>query len=183
MRVAIVKSNGYLDGRISRILANSNINGDIVNKVVRSTLNEYDALIFSYQNRIPNIPKVLEQICLEKRIQVVYITNTLSIGQFYNLFEDLYFHYIQEVNIDYLLPRMMETSSKYLRKIRNLEEENKRVKEELLLIKNTNKAKRILMKKGLSEDDAHKFIIDKSMTMRMTKKRLVSLIIENKIDI
>ena len=183
MRVAIVKSNGYLDGRISRVLTNNNIKGDVISKVVRSTITEYDALIFSYQNNIPNIPKVLEQIVLEKRVQVVYVTNTLSIGQFYNLFDDLYFHYIKEENIDFLLPRMLETSMKYLKKIRILEEENKQVKEDLLLIKNTNKAKRILIQKGLSEAEAHRFIIDKAMSMRVSKKRLVNLIIENRIDI
>ena len=51
MRVAIVKSDGYLDSRISRILANNSIDGDIITKVVRSTFNEYDAIIFTYQNK------------------------------------------------------------------------------------------------------------------------------------
>ena len=183
MRVAIVKSDGYLDGRLSRILANNDIKGDIISKVVRSTLNQYDALIFSHQNNIPNISKVMEQSVLEKRIQVVYITNTLSIGYFYNLFEDLHFHYIKEEEIDFVVPRLLETSLKYLNKIKILEDENIKVQEQLLLIKNTNKAKRILMNKGLNEADAHRFIIDKAMSMRVSKRKLVNLIIENKIDI
>lgn len=183
MRVAIIKGNGYLDGRISRILANNNINGDVVNKVNRSTFNEYNALIFTHQNQIPNLPKVLEQIVLEKRIQVLYITNTLSIGQFYNLFDDVFFNYIKEENIDFMIPRILEISVKYLRDIVRLEEESRNAKEDLLLLRNTNKAKRILIKKGLSEDESHRFIIDKAMTMRMSKKVIVNLIIENKIDI
>ena len=183
MRVAIIKGNGYLDGRISRILANNNIKGDAITKVVRSSFNEYDALIFTYQNNIPNLPKVLEQIVLEKRVQVLYITNTLSIGHFYNLYDDLYFHYVKEENMDILIPRLLETSKKYIGNIHQLQEENRRLNDELELIKNTNKAKRILINKGLSEADAHRFIIDQSMSKRLSKKKIVNLIIENKIDI
>jgi hypothetical protein len=182
MRVAIVKSDGYLDSRISRILANNSIDGDIITKVVRSTFNEYDAIIFTYQNNVPNLPKVIEQIVLEKRVQVLYITNTLSVGQFYNLFEDLFFDYIKEENIDSLIPRLLQSSRKFIKRIQLLETDNRDLTEELLLIKNTNKAKRILMKKGFNEEDAHRFIIDKSMSMRLSKKLVVNLIIENKID-
>ena len=183
MRVAILKGSGYLDGRISRVLANNNINGDVVDKVTRSTFNEYDAIVFTYQNQIPNLPKVLEQIVLERRIQVLYLANTLSIGQFYNLFDDLFFNYIKEENIDFLIPRILDISTKYLRRIIYLEEESKKAKEDLTLLKNTNNAKRILINKGLSEDESHRFIIDKAMSMRKSKKAIVNLIIENKIDI
>lgn len=183
MRVAIIKGNGYLDGRISRILANNNINGDVITRVTRSTINEYNALIFTHQNQIPNLPKVLEQIVLEKRVQVLYITNTLSIGQFYNLFDDIFFNYIKEENIDFMIPRILEISRKYLSKITKLEEDSNRLKEDLSLYKNTSKAKRILIKKGLSEDESHRFIIDMAMTKRLSKKDIVNLIIENKIDI
>jgi len=183
MRVAIVKGNGYLDGRISRILVNNGIKGDVVSKITRSSLNEFDTLIFTYQNQIPNLPKLLEQIVLEKRIQVLYITNTPSIGQFYNLFDDVFFNYVMEVNIDVMIPKIIEISRKYLRKIKYLEETSRDAKESVSVLKNTNKAKRILMNKGLSEDDSHRFIIDKAMTLRMSKKAIVNLIIENKIDI
>jgi hypothetical protein len=182
MRVAIVKSDGYLDNRISRILASNNINGDVITKVIRSTFNEYDAIVFTYQNHIPNLPKVIEQIVLEKRLQVFYITNTLSVGQFYNLFDDLFFDYMKEETMEILLPRLLKNSKKFIKKIQILEADNKHLSEELLLIKNTNKAKRILIKKGFNEADAHRFIIDKSMSMRLPKKLVVNLIIENKID-
>ena len=183
MRVAIIKSNGYLDNRISRILANNNIKGDVVTKVTRSTITGYDALIFSYQCQIPNMPKVLEQIVLEKRVQVLYITNTLSIGHFYNLFDDVFFNYIKEEQIDYMITRILELTRKYLRKIKLLNEKNKDLNDELKLLKNTNKAKRVLMNKGLSEGESHRFIIDKAMSMRIPKSEIVNLIIENKIDI
>lgn len=183
MRVVIISGKGNLSSRISRLLANYDIKGDVTDKFTRHMMNQYDAVIFTYQNNVPNIPKVLERIVLERNIQVVYITNTPSIGQFYNLFDDPYFNYIQEHKIDLVLTTILRHTNKYLKQISILENKNTDLKDELLLIKNTNKAKRILMNKGLSEDESHRFIIDKAMENRTSKKRIVNLIIKNKIDI
>jgi len=182
MRVAIVKSDGHLDGRISRILEVNGINGDIISKLTRSTINQYDSVIFSYQNKIPNMPKLLEQIVLEKEIHVVYITNTPSIGQFYNLFDDLYFNYLQEHKLDNMLSTILRHTKKYLKEISIINKEMSSCREELILLKQTNKAKRLLMSKGLSEEESHRFIVDKSMNSRLSKKQVVNLIIEEKID-
>lgn len=183
MRVAIYKSEVYMDNRISRVLAENGINGDIITKFDRTVLNTYNCVIFTYKSKIPNMPKLLEQIVLEKKIQVIYITNTLSIGQFYNLYDDPFFNYIQEHKMDIILSTIIRHTNKYLREIAYLELENMKAKEEITVMKLTSKAKRILMDKGLSEADSHKFIINKSMEMRIPKKKLVNLIIENKIDI
>jgi response regulator NasT len=183
MKVAIVKSGEYLDNRIARVLAENGINGDFVDKVDRLILNSYHGIIFSYENKIPNISKLLEQIVLEKRIHVVYITNTTSIGQFYNLYDDIYFNYVQEFKLDVVLSTILRHTNKYLREIKHYEYQLDKTKSELDLLKATNKAKRILIDKGFSEADAHRYIIDKSMELRMTKKKLVNLIIEQKIDI
>jgi hypothetical protein len=183
MRVAIVKSEGYLDGRISRILEMNGIKGDAINKVTRHTISEYDAVIFTYQSNIPNINKVLEQITLEKRIHVLYITNTPSIGQFYNLFEDIFFDFVMEQDLDVILPMVLHHSNKYLKTITSISNKMDLIKDELELLKNTSRAKRILMNKGFSEDESHRYIIDKAMDMRVPKKKIVNLIIENKIDI
>ena len=183
MRVAIIKSNKGIDTRISRILGNDGINGDIISKFTRSTLNEYDYVIFTYQNSIPNIPKVLEKIVFEKQISVIYITKTASIGQFYNLLDDLYFNFVQEYKMDLVLSTIIMNSRKYLKQIRYYKLELDRVENDFETLKLNNKAKRILINKGLSEADSHKFIIKKSMEMRISKKKLANLIIEQRIDI
>ena len=183
MRVAIMKTNGYIDQKIDRALMNNGIKGDFIQKVTRQTINSYDAIIFSYKNNIPNITKVLEQISLEKKVLVVYINSTLSIGQFYNLLHDEFFTLINESRMDFELPSILQNSMKFIKKIRILNAKFTDVEEELNLLKTTNKAKMILMSKGLSEAESHKFIQRKAMELRTTKKNLVSLIIENKIDI
>lgn len=183
MRVVIVKSGGYLDNVVLRILSNNAINGDLVSKITRNTIIDYDAILFTYQNKIPNIPKLIEQIALEKQIQVFYISNTMAIGQFYNLINDIYFNFIEEMAIELSLPAILKTSVKFHKHIKMLQNDYKEARDELTLLKLTNKAKRILIKKGLSEEESHKFIINKAMELRIPKKKLVNLIIENKIDI
>ncbi len=183
MRAAIVKSSGYLDNVILRILSNNNIKGDIVEKVTRSTLMNYDTVIFTYQNNVPNMPKLLERIVLEKQTQVIFIGNTVGVGQFYNLLNDIRFTFIDERTLEMVLPSTVAITSKFHKEIRILKEEYNSVASELKLLKLTNKAKRILIEKGLSEKESHKFIVNKAMELRVPKIKLVNLIIENKIDI
>lgn len=183
MRVGTVKSGGYLDNLIIRNLHNNGIKGDLIEKVSVATIHKYDAIIFSYQNKIPNIAKVMEQIILHSKTTIVYVNNTMSIGHLYNLIDDLSFHIIEEMKIDSLLSYILRTTSKFNKEIENLKTELNHANEELKILKLTNKAKRLLMTKGLNEDEAHTFIIKKAMELRISKKKLVNLIIENRIDI
>ena len=182
MRAVIISSNGYLDKRLERILTNSNIKGDIETKLTRNMINVYDCVIFSYKNDIPNIPVLIERIVLEQQILVIYINNTTSIGKFHNVVENLFFKDINEMTIDIELPLVIKTSSKYLKKIKTLQASNDSLEEQLETIKLTTKAKKILIKKGYSEAESHQFIQRKAMGLRISKRKLVNLIIENKID-
>ncbi len=183
MRALIISTGGYLDKRLERILTINNIKGDIAEKLTRNMMNVYDCVIFSHKNDIPNLPKVLEMIVLEKKVQVFYINNTAAIGQFYNMLNDIYFNVVYEMTMEIELPLLIKSNTKYLKHISILERKNEELKDELELMILTKKAKLVLMKKGLNEADSHKFIQQKAMSMRIPKKKLVNLIIENKIDI
>lgn len=182
MRVIIISTGGYLDKRIERLLINNNIKGDVATKLTRNMINVYDCVIFSYKNEIPKLPNVIERIVLEKKLLVIYINDTNLLGYYYNLINDLYFVMISEVTLDIELPIVIKSNTKYIAKINSLEKEVTSLKDQLILFKLTNNAKRLLMEKGLSEAESHKFIQHKSMSMRVTKLKLVNLIIENKID-
>ncbi len=183
MRIAVIKSNGYIDTRIERLLKFNKINGDFITKFTRNSLKKYDAVIFSYKNNIPNLPKVLESIVLEQKIFVVYVNNTLSTGKFYNVLNNLYFGVINEQNIEIEFMSVLSNSLKYLKEINLFKEENESLKDKLSTMVLVNKAKTILIAKGLNEGDAHKFIQSKAMDLRLSKKQTANLIIENKIDI
>jgi response regulator NasT len=183
MRATIVKSGGYLDKRIERILHQNNINGDIIEKLTRNAINHCDCIIFSYQNDIPNLPKVIEQVVLEKKNIVILVNNTFSIGYYYNIIDDIHFSMVSEATLDFELPFVIKNNVKFLKSIKQINDEKKQIENELMLLKNTNKAKRILMRKGFNEAESHKFIQQKAMALRVSKEKLVNLIIENKIDI
>ncbi len=183
MRVAVIKSNGYIDTKIERLLTLNKINGDFITKFTRNSLKLYDIVIFSYKNNIPNLPKVLESIVLEQKIFVIYVNSTLSTGEFYNLLNNLYFSMINVQNMEIEFLSVLTNSLKYIREINAYKLKNEQLNNELNTIKLVNKAKNILISKGLSEADSHKFIQRKAMDLRLSKKQTANLIIENKIDI
>ena len=182
MRVLIISNGGYLDKRIERILNNNSINGDVETKLTRNMINVYDCVIFTHNHDIPNLPKLIETLVLEKKILVIYINNTSSIGYYYNVIHDMFFSMINENSMEIELPIVIKNTAKYSKEISRLQHEITDLKERNNLLKLTNKAKLILMNKGFKEAESHKFIQRKSMEMRISKLRLVNLIIENKID-
>ncbi len=183
MRVAVIKSNGYIDTKLERLLQFNKINGDFMTKFTRNSLKMYDTVIFTYKNNISNLPKILESIVLEKEILVIYVNNTLSTSEFYNILNDLYFSVISEQNLEIELLSVLNNSLKYIKEIAIYKDKYNYIKNEFETIKLVNKAKNILISRGFSEDDSHKFIQRKAMDLRLSKKQTANLIIENKIDI
>ncbi len=182
MRVAIYKNSGNIDAKIERILVGNKINGDFINKFTRNSIKMYDAIIFTYKNNIPNLSKVVEQIVLEKEILVIFISNGLLLGQFYNVLNNLYFSSVNEQTIDIELPYILNNVQKYIKEIKSLNIEVISLKDSINTAKLINNAKRILSTKGYSEAVSHEFIQKKSMDLRLSKKLTAQLIIENKID-
>jgi len=117
MRVAIIKNSGNMDIKINRILKGIKINGDFIEKFTTNSIKNFDTIIFTYQNKIPNISKVIEQIVLEKKVLVVFINNKLSVGQFYNVLNNLYFSIVNEQSLDVELSSLLHHSEKYLNEI------------------------------------------------------------------
>ena len=183
MRVAVIKSKGYIDTKIERLLNYNRIKVDFITKFTRNSLKMYDTVVFAYKNNIPNISKVLESIVLEQKIFVIYVNNTLSTGEFYNILNNLYFSVINEQNLEIEFLSVLNNSFKYLRKIDIYKKENEILRNKLDTLGLVNKAKIILIAKGLSEADSHKFIQKTAMDLRLSRKQTANLIIDNKIDI
>lgn len=183
MRVAIVACNGHLDQQLKRTLSAHGINGDIVTSITKRVMNDYGCIVLSSHNEIPNLPILVEQLVLQQTTHVVFISRTPSIGQFYNVLNDMFFHIIQEWVMDVELPLLIQTIQKFHKPYQQLQQKHDDIQEQLDTMKLTTKAKNILMKRGYSEEEAHQFIQKKAMDMRVSKKHLVNLIIKNKIDI
>jgi hypothetical protein len=182
MRVAILESRGHLDKRLQRLLTQHGVKGDIVSSITRRVVEEYGLLVLSSYHEIPNLPVRIEQLVLEDAIHILYINKTAATGPFYNILHDMRFHMIQEWTLDVELPLLIRTLDKLERPYRDLLRRYEILQDKYDLVVNTNKAKRILMEHGYSEEEAHQFIQKAAMDQRISKKRLVNLIIANKID-
>ncbi|MFK5883844.1 MAG: ANTAR domain-containing protein [Candidatus Izemoplasma sp.] len=183
MKVAVIKSNTFLDDKVKRIFELGNIKVDIIDKVTQKSLNEYQTIIFSNKNKINNIHIVMENIVVAKRVLVVYINNTPNIGQFHNLLNSELFINIEERKIDTSLLDIIKISNKYLLVIESFKEELDKLKQELIDDKIINRAKFVLISKGLTEANSHKLIQKTAMNFRVSKSEAANLIIKNKIDI
>lgn len=182
MRVAIIRNNGNIEVKIERILKANEIKGDFIDKVSKNSINIYDVIIFTYENKIPNLPKVIEQIVLEKKSLVIFVSNNLLVGQFYNVLNDLFFNIVNVQFLDIELPLILRSTEKYISEIYKLNKEVKQLKNKLSTINLVNNAKRILASKGFNEAASHQFIQKKSMDLRLSKKMTAELIIQNKVD-
>ena len=183
MRVAIVATGGHLDRLIERTLGTHGIKGDIVSSITRRVMDEYGCILLSDHNEIPNLPVLVERLVLEQTVHIVYVSRTSSIGQFYAVMNDMYFHRIEEFSLEVQLPLLIRTIDKFNQPMERLKQQHDDMKEQYDVMRLTNQAKRYLIDRGYTEEEAHQFIQKTAMDKRISKKRLVSLIIENKIDI
>lgn len=183
MRVAIVATGGPFDRQLQRVLFQHNINGDIVTTITPRVMEEYGCICLSDHNEIPNLPVLVERLILAKTLHVIYITQNPSIGQFYAVLNDMFFHRVNQFSMDVELPLLIRTIDKFNKPLQHLQHQHETINDKYETLRLTNKAKRILLDRGYTEEEAHQFIQKTAMDLRISKRRLVSLIIENKIDI
>lgn len=183
MNVAILQGQEQLTRQLLRSLQSYQIKGDLVNKINNKLLITHDFLIVSSEQQ-PKIPiRVLEQIVLQKQIVLIYVHHQSNLGSLYNLLDDPYFLTIEKTNVVEILPTVLLNVYKWQKEVSILQKECQTSKSLLNDTKNTIHAKRILMQKGMSEDDAHNWIQKASMDRRCKKSDIVNLIIKEKIDI
>jgi len=183
MKVAILQGQDPLAKQMLKSLQAYQINGDLVDKIDNRLLTMYDFLIVSSEQK-PKIPSsVLEQIVLQKQIVLIYIHHQSNLGNLYNLLDDPFFLPISKLNVIETLPSMLITIHKWQKEVGTLKRELKVTSRDLKELKNTLKAKRMLINKGMSEEEAHNWIQKVAMDRRCKKSDIVNLIIQESIDI
>ena len=183
MKVAILQGQDQLGKQIQRSLQTYQIKGDLIDKISNRILMACDFLIVSSEQK-PNISnKVLEQIVLQKQVVLVYIHHQSNLGNLYNLLNDPFFLPISKVNVIETLPSILITIHKWQKEVGALKSELQATSRLLKDTKNTLKAKRILIEKGMLEEEAHNWIQKTAMDKRCKKLDIVNLIIAENIDI
>lgn len=151
---------------------NININ-DLKNSYLKL---QADILIIN-KEYVGNMFNVLSLLVSDKNKIIIYIAKNIEYGQIYNILLEPNFILLKEDNLsplESLVEYATKIYSEYLllkKKIKMLEDN---IKEKELI----NNAKLKLMKdKGLSENEAHKYIIEVAMKKRIKKSELAKLII------
>lgn len=183
MRLGIYETKGVLYDQVISFLKRNNIGVNPIKRVTSHTLTLYEAIIFTEGNSIPNLAKVIEQIVLEEHVAVIYVHSGQWMNQLYNMMNNPFFIEVNYNQMELLFKQKIELSLKYIKLIKQKNKQIETITENYTELKNEIKAKRILMNKGLSEEESHKLIQAKAMQLRKQKKDVVNLIIRNKIDL
>lgn len=183
MRLGIYETKGPIYDQVISYLKRNNIGVIPVKQVTSHTLTLYEAIIFTEDVAIPNITKVIEQIILEEHSAVIYVHGGQWMNHLYNMMNNPFFIEVNYKQIELLFYQKVDISLKYIQLIKRKNREIRLLSDNYKDLKNEIKAKRILMSRGLSEDESHKLIQTKAMKLRKQKKDIVNLIIRNRIDL
>jgi response regulator NasT len=182
MKVAILQGTDILSKQLLRSLLSNQIKGDLITRIDNRTLMTYDFIVVHHDAKASMPVRVLEQIVLQKQAVLVYLHHQENLNHLYNLTHDPYFLAVSKVDVVQALPGLLWTIDKWRKETTILKRELDRTIKRYLELKSTAKAKRILMRQGMTEEDAHNWIQKEAMDKRCKKIDVVNLIIEENID-
>lgn len=183
MRLAIYQTNGQIYDQVINYAKRHNVSIQSIKSVTAHTLQRYDGIILTSDGHVPNLSKLLEQLVLREATLIIYVHSGKGMHAFHNVEQDPYFIDVIHHQIDMMFSQKVKMAIKYIKIINRYKTELKDTVSQYNQLKDELKAKRMLMKKGFSESDAHRFIQSKAMQLRKQKNDIVNLIIENKIDL
>ncbi len=183
MKICIFNGHTNLTNNLLRILMENGVKTDIFKKVKFSVIENYDAVIFVEHSKIDKMYTLMEQFVLTKKIHVIFIASTESLGKIQKICSDFYFHRINRQILGVELPMLLRTIRKQNKYILALKTEISNLQKKIHEHETISKAKYLLMEKGMKESSAHMFIQRKAMDLRKSKYIIANLIIQNKIDI
>lgn len=170
LNILVCINDGLLKIRIKRILAEKNFAYQITDKPIkRDDLNRYNLIVIHSSYRLSNLYSFIENAVLQKLSTIIYVTTNLSSNSFRKLKDHANLIYVNENKMDVELPFSISLFKKYNDQIYELNKENlklnKKVEDNYLF----NKCKRLLIKNGYTEEEAHRYILKFSMDNHIDK--------------
>lgn len=170
-KALICIEDGLLSIRLSRILQELSIAFDIVKTPIRrEDLSRYDILAIHSSYKLTGLYPFIENLLIQRLIPVVFISLGAPSSWAHRLGENPMFTYVDESKIDVLLPFAISNIIKQAKLTETVIQENKKMKAQLETQHLMKEAKVILMSEGMSEEEAHAFILKKAMDEKSTKR-------------
>lgn len=180
LNILVCVNDGLLKIRIKRILSEKNYTYKITDRPIkRGDLIKYDFIIIHSSYKLANLYNFIENAVVQKLSTIIYVTSNVNSNPFRKLSDHENLIEIDENKLDVELPISISLFEKYNAQIRNLHKENKKLNKKLTESKLLSKCKRILIKNGLSEEEAHKHILKYAMDNHIDKIEACNRLLAN----
>ena len=178
-KVLVCVNDGLLKIRLQRVLSDNNLSYDFTRNPIKSSdLFRYALIIIHSSYNLPNLYKFIENVIIKGEITIIYITTNTRSNQFIKFDKSPNLIIVDENKMDIEINLAINIYNKLYKDIKILRENNEYLKKTLENEKLMTKCKKILMKEGLDEDQAHKLILKYAMDNKINKeqacKRLIS---------
>ncbi len=170
IKILVCINDGLLKLRINRILSEKNYSFTLTNKPIRrDDLIRYDLIIIHSSYKLANLYNFIENAVIQKLATIFYVTTNINSSPFGKFKEHTNLVYIDENKMDVELAISISLYEKYNIQIEKLSSENIKLSKSLKEKNLMNKCKRLLMKKGYSEEEAHRYILKYAMNNHLDK--------------
>lgn len=163
-------NDGLLKIRLSQLLAKKGYQFYITNKPVKiADLIYYDIVLVHSSYKINDLLNFIENVVLKKLTTIMYITTNINSNPFRKFNEHPNLIFIDENKMDVEINLAIEMIKKYSLQISKLKENNVKLNKKVYELQIINKCKRMLIKKGYTEELAHKYILKYAMENQINK--------------
>jgi len=169
-RILICIDDPLLGIRISRILSSKALAYDMVNTPInKEDIYRYDTLIIHSSYRLTGLYSFIENILIHKTLPIVYVSLNIVSNPFQRLSENDWFIHIDEAKMDSELPLALTMFQKNKHRLEDLIKDNKELSTKLKTEQIISKCKRKLQDEGMTEEEAHKYILKYAMDCKISK--------------
>ncbi len=175
MRVGVIKTTSSLDKNIVTLLKRTNIPYQIITRNTLAVYSQFDFIIFSTDSEVSNLFGLMEKTLLYEVSSVLFVYKGYHN---YHSLED-YRNFVSiDINISELhLTKQLKYHYKMAKHIDYLVDQNNKLESKLKTKMLVEKAKRILIEQGLTEEEAYNYIRVRAMENRTTKKNVAQTIL------
>ncbi len=178
-RILVCLNDGLLKLRINRVLTIKNYQYDITdNPIKRDDLILYDIVLIHSSYRLANLHGFIENSILQELTTLIYISSNANSNPFRKLLDHPNIVFVDENKMDVELPLAIEMYKKYSQQLSKLNRENKKLIKSVDEMNLMNKCKRMIIKKGYSEEEAHKYILKFAMDNHIDKYEACNRLLE-----
>ena len=169
-RTLVCSEDGLSTLRISRILSAQASAFDVVKTPIRhDDLLRYDLVIIHSSYRLSGLAQFIEHLVLSQTIPVIYVSSSIDLGGFQRLIDRAHFVYVDENKLDTELPVTIRLVAKFIKELKGVSTDIQKAEASLEGERLMAKCKKVLMESGLSETEAHRYILKTAMDAHLLK--------------